>query len=71
MNLNEEVRFYMCGVDWQYELGKAADGTILYPSVNSLKKYRSCWKECGIVEITINVSQLKWIEPQDFSKIGK
>lgn len=59
--------YYMCGVDYQHELGEAADGTPLYPSAESLKKYRKCWKQCGIVEIEVEIKDVKWVEPQDFS----
>lgn len=59
---------YVCGVDWQHEIGEemAKPDVVVYPSVESLKKHRTCWKECGIVELEITVS--KWVEPQDLFK---
>lgn len=64
---------YACGVDWQHEIGEASDleGKMpLYSSVNELKSKRSCWKECGIVEIKLEADS--WIEPQDlFGKIDE
>jgi hypothetical protein len=59
------VKVYTCGVDWQHEIGEVSD-MIVYPSVASLKKHRSCWSECGIVELDVTLS--KWIEPQDLFK---
>ena len=56
---------YVCGVDWQHEIGECNDVT-LYSSIKALKKARSCWPQCGIVELEIKVK--KWVEPQDFSK---
>ncbi len=61
-------KIYVCGVDWQHEIGEASD-VIMYPSVESLKKHRTCWEECGIVELEVKLT--KWVEPQDFSKGGK
>jgi hypothetical protein len=56
---------YVCGVDWQHEIGEEMykPDVVVYPSVKSLKKHRSCWKECGIVELEIKVN--KWVEPQN------
>lgn len=52
---------YVCGVDWQEEIGECND-VKLYSSIEALKKARQCWQECGIVEIEITVK--KWVEPQ-------
>lgn len=57
---------YACGVDWQHEICEASDleGKMpLYSSVEELKAKRTCWKECGIVELSI--SEVKWIESQN------
>lgn len=59
--------YYLCGVDYQHELGEAADGTPMYPSAESLKKYRKCWKKCGIVEVKLEIKEVTWVEKQDFS----
>jgi hypothetical protein len=45
-------KVYVCGVDWQHEIGEAPD-VIVYPSIESLKKHRTCWKECGIIELEV------------------
>lgn len=45
---------YMCSVDFDYELGKAAGGVEVYKSVNDLKKHRHCVDaECGIYEVIV------------------
>lgn len=61
---------YVCGVDWQHEIGEGPNDVKLYSSLEVLKKERTCWKECGIVELDIRVK--RWVEPQDlFRNIGK
>ena len=60
---------YICGVDWQHEVGECND-VQLYSSIKALKKARTCWEECGIVELEIKVK--KWVEPQNlFKNINK
>lgn len=55
--------FYVCGVDWQHELGETK--VMTYASVDQLKKEMKCTEECGIVEL--EAALVKWIMPQ---KIG-
>jgi hypothetical protein len=60
---------YVCGVDWQHEIGECND-VKLFSSIKALKKARTCWEECGIVELEIKVK--KWVEPQNlFKNINK
>lgn len=62
-------KLYACGVDWQHEIGEAPDleGKMpLYSSVEELKRKRTCWDECGIVEIELKVT--KWVQKQDLFK---
>lgn len=57
---------YACGVDWQHEIGHASDleGKMpLYSTIEELKEKRTCWQECGIVEIKLELT--RWVEPQD------
>lgn len=51
MRDTKEQTFYLCATDWMHELGEAADGTTVYPSLNWLKKLRPCWKSCGVVMV--------------------
>lgn len=62
MQKRKSKKSYICGIDWQHEIGEAND-VRLFASVESLKKHRQCWKECGIVELDIRVT--KWVEPQN------
>jgi hypothetical protein len=61
-------KHYVCGVDYQHELEEClAD---VYDSVEALKSARKCWKQCGIVEFTLDekgqeVGNGIWIEKQD------
>ncbi len=59
-------KVYVCGVDWQHELGEVSDYTKVYSTVEDLKRQRSCWEECGIVELEVKMT--KWMEPQNLFK---
>lgn len=60
---------YMCGVDYQCELEPdQRDGVPIYSTVEHLKSLRTCWKECGIVKVKIEV--IEWTEEQNFTKLG-
>jgi hypothetical protein len=49
---------YMCGVDWECELGMAAGGNRIYGSEEDLRESTNCWKGCGIVEVKIHFSRV-------------
>lgn len=49
-------KLYLCGVDWIYEMGNTT--SVLYPSVRALKQNARCWKECGIVEVTVSKAKV-------------
>ena len=55
----------MDGVDFQHEIGCASGGNVIYPSIEDLKEYSSCWEGCGIVECEVTFKE--WIVPQDWS----
>lgn len=64
------MKVYLCGVSYQHELGEAADGVTVYPSMPSIKKYDTCSNSgCGIVECEIKFN--RWVEEQDFEKMVK
>ena len=54
----EKIKGYMCFIDWNYELGNAAGGTLVYASINDLKDNHKCWEECGIVEVLVERTKL-------------
>lgn len=54
---------YMCGVDWECELGMASGGNTVYPSGEDCEKRRKCTEQCGIVEVKVYFS--KWIKEQN------
>lgn len=63
-------KFYMCQTDWDFEIGEAPDleGKMpLYSSVEELKEQRTCWDECGIVEVEI--TKTKVVLPANFPKL--
>ena len=45
---------YMDMIDWRHELGRAMDGSRVYPSAKDLKRFHpSCVNECGIVKVKV------------------
>lgn len=68
MKKRNSKKIYVCGVDWQHEVGEASD-VRMYASIKKLKQERSCWKECGIVELEVSLG--KWIEPQNLYENSK
>jgi hypothetical protein len=64
-----KITLYTCGVDWQHEIGQASDlcgKSPLYHSVKALKAKRTCWKECGIVKLSLTLDE--WVVDQDFGR---
>lgn len=57
---------YMCMIDFEDELGIAAGGNIVYPSIEDLKANHDCWESCGIVEV--RVEYVRTIVEQDLWK---
>jgi hypothetical protein len=47
-------RGYMCKTDYECELGIASGGCKIFASVGDLKNNKSCWEDCGIVEVEIS-----------------
>lgn len=46
------LKVYMCAMD-PTDIALGAIDVIVYPTIAALKKKRTCWKECGIIEIEI------------------
>jgi hypothetical protein len=65
-----EISVYVCGVDWQHELGESGD-CVLRESLESLKLHHNCWEADGIVKLKCTLEFEDWVHPQDFSKLGK
>jgi hypothetical protein len=60
---------FMCKVDFDCELGAAAGGVLVYPSLADLRKHRSCVVECGIIEV--KVAFLGVVQEPDYSNLLK
>jgi hypothetical protein len=54
---------YIDGVDFRYELGESGGGNKVYASVEDLKRYSPCWKECGIVKCKVVLEE--WAVEED------
>jgi hypothetical protein len=55
MSKDKSIRGFMCRIDWDHELGRAADGNRVYPSVKALEEHHGCVLECGIVEVEVRL----------------
>ena len=60
-NGEDFVLGYMCLTDFECELGMASGGNTVHPSIEDLKKRRTCVSSCGIVEVKVSFSRI--IEP--------
>ena len=49
---------YMCLIDFECELGGAADGNHIYPSVEECREGRKCTEQCGIVEVKVEATRI-------------
>ncbi|MDP5216742.1 hypothetical protein Q5Y75_05885 [Ruegeria sp. 2205SS24-7] len=72
----ETVTGYMCATDWEFELGEAAGGNIVYASVADAKEHRKCLDGCGIVEVKVTFSRViekgnRWIDQLEPNPEGK
>lgn len=55
------MKLYVCSINWQHEIGEAADleGKMpFYTSLEQLKKEHECWEECGITEVEVLPSKV-------------
>lgn len=49
-----KIKAYLCTTDWNTELPvMQANDVRIFTSLSELKKQRTCWPECGIIEIEI------------------
>lgn len=49
----------MCGIDWQHEVSEGhPDGPQVYGNIKNLKQERTCWEQCGIIEVEIK--EVRW-----------
>ena len=55
---------YMCLTDFECELGMASGGNTVHPSIEDLKKRRTCVSSCGIVEVKVSFSRMVEIGKQ-------
>lgn len=54
-DMPDETNVFMCKTDWDYEIGNAAGGNVVYASVEDLKSNRRCVESCGIVEVKVSL----------------
>lgn len=66
MRLREGTVGYMCMIDFEDELYRAAGGNIVYPSIEDLKENHDCWKQCGIVAVRVELVEV--VVPQNLWK---
>jgi hypothetical protein len=42
MKKARSIKVFVCGVDYQHEIGQAADGNKVFPSIGAIQKHMSC-----------------------------
>lgn len=51
---------YICQTAFNHDLADDNYGTVkIYGSLDAIKADTTCWEECGIYEISINVEKVK------------
>lgn len=50
--MSKKIKGYMCATD-PTDIHLGANDVVIFSSIKALKKKRTCWEECGIVEIEI------------------
>ena len=63
MREHDETGF-MCQIDFEDELYRAAGGNKVYASIEDLKENHTCWESCGIVEV--RVEYVRTVVEQNF-----
>lgn len=48
-----KIKAYICGTDWNTDLPLGAQDVQLYTDLKKFKASRTCYKECGIVEVEV------------------
>lgn len=54
---SKKYKRYMCGTDFDTELHYGAPQVETYESVRALKNRKSCWRECGIIQVEIKMTK--------------
>lgn len=50
---------YMCKTDYEWHLEVDRHAVEIYTSIDSLKKHKSCFSECGIVQVSIELVKVE------------
>lgn len=53
MKKPKSVKGYMCLVDFNYHIDGDWNGTVIYPSLKSLRHERKCVRGCGIAQVKV------------------
>lgn len=56
--MTDNIEGYMCKTDFDYELGNASGGNVIYPSLENLQNHRRCWKTCGVVRVSVKFEEV-------------
>lgn len=63
--LEGSVDGYMCLIDWKYEAGNNMLGNRIFYSIDSVKEFRSCVEDCGIVKVKLSFVEVIQEEKED------
>jgi hypothetical protein len=59
------VRGYMCGTDWEHEIGQNKHGIEIWRSERACAVGKKCTSECGMVEVEVRI--VRTVKKADFS----
>jgi hypothetical protein len=56
----KSVEVFIDGTDWRYEIGEAAGGNTIYPTLEDARENLPCNKSCGIAKVKVEF--LEWAQ---------
>lgn len=66
MKKPKKIKAYICETDYNHEFDPDnADPPEFYSTIGRLKKDRTCWRECGIVQVEVTVKLLRVVRKGD------
>lgn len=59
----KKIIAYICETDWNHEIDPDnADPPEFFSTIKRLKKNRTCWRECGIVQVEVSVRLIRSVK---------
>ena len=59
----KKLKAYICTTDYHHDFDQAnVDLPHFYTSLSRLKKDRTCWKYCGVLQVEVKVKLLRTVK---------